>query len=240
MDKIDRLPWYDNYILLLEGKKYAEASIEDLENPVKQLQRVKKFFNNLGADYTKNTILTQAEAKISLSNKGDDSRLSQLKREVKVGIVIENAVRLQDDDSIKEMLIYKDDKRYEQLIKQLMFYIGISRIKVDPLHKRNGSNKTSLEEAYDAILKKYPPNGPSELFRSEGVNYYIYYFQCLRDCIKQNMDKPIFVELCGKVQDRCYNARLMLNNFTHDIYIADGVERILSEVSDLDEIVKSF
>lgn len=43
MNVIDRLPWHDNYILILEGKRIAEKDIEDLENPEKQFQRIKNF-----------------------------------------------------------------------------------------------------------------------------------------------------------------------------------------------------
>ena len=64
MNVIDRLPWHDNYILILEGKRIAEKDIEDLENPEKQFQRIKKFYENLGADYSKNNWLTQVEEDI--------------------------------------------------------------------------------------------------------------------------------------------------------------------------------
>jgi hypothetical protein len=83
MNVIDRLPWHDNYILILEGKRIAEKDIEDLENPEKQFQRIKKFYENLGADYSKNNWLTQVEEDISLTRNGEEGRLVQLKNEVK-------------------------------------------------------------------------------------------------------------------------------------------------------------
>ena len=48
MSIIEKLPWYDDYILVLEGSRISEKEIEDLENPEKQLQRIKKFYENLG------------------------------------------------------------------------------------------------------------------------------------------------------------------------------------------------
>lgn len=237
MDRIERLPWYDSYMLLMEEKKHAEIDIDDLENPEKQLKRVIKFFDNLGADYAKNKLIVQTEANISLSNKGKDSRLSQLKREVRAGSAIENAVRLQDDESIRTMLIYKDDEHYKQLIQQLMFYIGVSKVKDNPLDKRMGSYKTIMEEAYDAILKRYPPSGEISLFKSEGVDYYIYYFECLQECIKQRNKRSEFGELCDKVRERCYNARLMFNNYAQDIYVAGDIEKILLEISNLEGLL---
>ncbi len=79
MNVIDRLPWHDNYILILEGKRIAEKDIEDLENPEKQFQRIKKFYENLGADYSKNNWLTQVEEDISLTRNGEEGRTCSTK-----------------------------------------------------------------------------------------------------------------------------------------------------------------
>lgn len=93
MDMIEKLPWYGNYNTILEDRRIAEKSIEDLENSEKHLLRVKKFYKNLGADYKKNNWIVQAEEDISVKNKAEYSRLSQLKREVRLCNIIENAVQ---------------------------------------------------------------------------------------------------------------------------------------------------
>lgn len=221
------MPWYDNYMLILEGKRNAEKEIEDLENPEKQLQRVKKFYQNLGADYSKNIFLLQVEEDITISNKGENSRLSQLKREVKIGTVMENAVRNQDDVSIAALNACKEDELYKPLIKKIMFYIGVSKVEKEPQF---------IKRAYDAVYKTYPLDRTA-LFSEEGVHYYSYYFHCLQSCIKRYRDQPSFEDVKSKVKDRCYNARLLFSGYRSDMYISDDVENILSEIAEVEELL---
>lgn len=220
MSVIEKLPWYDDYNLVLEGGRIAEKGIEDLENPEKQLQRVKKFYKNLGADYSKNNWIVQVEEDISITNKGEDSRLSQLKREVEFGNILENAVQKQDDASISALNIYKEDDLYRQLIRRVMFYIGVSKVKKEP---------EFIKKAYDGIYKTYPLEKASS-FADEGVYYFIYYFQCLQVLIKKHKGRVSYDEIRDQIRDRCYNAKLMLNRYSTDIYLADEVQLILSEI----------
>lgn len=217
---IEKLPWYDDYIFILEGRRIAEKGIEDLENPEKQLQRIKKFYKNLGADYSKNNLLVQVEEKISNTNKGKDSRLRQLKREVRFGSILESAVQKQDDESIVALNIYKDNELYKQLIRKVMFYIGVSKVKKEP---------EFIKKAYDGVYKTYSLKNVS-LFVDEGVYYYIYYFQCLQILIKEHKGRVSYDEICAQIRDRCYNAKLMLNRYSTDMYLADEVQLILFEV----------
>lgn len=224
---IEKLPWYENYNRTLERRRIAEKGIEDLENPEKQLQRVKKFYKNLGADYTKNSWLAQVEQDISMTNRGEDSRLSQLKREVKFGNILENAVQKQDDESISALNMYKKDELYAQLIKRIMFYIGVSKVKKEPDY---------IKKAYDAIYKAYPLEKAS-IFADEGVFYYIYYFKCLQILIKKYKGSVSYDDVKGQVKDRCYNAKLMLNRYSTDIYLADEVQLILSEIEAVEDML---
>lgn len=224
---IEKLPWYDSYILILEGRRAAEKGINDLENPEKQLQRVKKFYKNLGADYSKNHWLAQAEEEISVLNKGEDSRFSQLKQEVKFGTVLENAVQKQDDESIRALCVYKDDELYVQLINQIMFYIGVSKVKKEP---------EFIKKAYDGIYKTYSLERAA-LFAKEGVYYYIYYFQCLQVLIKKYKKRASYEDVCMLIKDRCYNAKLMLNRYQSDMYLEDEVSMILSEIEAVEELL---
>lgn len=225
---IEKLPWYGDYNLILEGRRIAEKGIEDLENPEKQLQRVKKFYKNLGADYTKNNWLAQVEEDISLTNKGEDSRLSQLKREVKFGNILENAVQKQDDESINALNLYKEDDFYKPLIKKIMFYIGVSKAKREP---------DFIKKAYDGVYKTYSLEKAS-LFANEGVFYYVYYFQCLQVLIKKHKGRVSYDDIKIQIQDRCYNARLMFNRYSTDIYLADEVQLILSEIEAVESALK--
>lgn len=217
---IEKLPWYDDYNLILEGRRIAEKDIEDLENPEKQLQRVKKFYKNLGADYTKNNWLAQVAEDISMTNKGEDCRLSQLRREVKFGNILENAVQKQDDESISALNMYKEDDLYKQLIKKIMFYIGVSKVKKEP---------DFIKKAYEGVYKTYPLEKAS-IFADEGVFYYVYYFQCLQVLIKKYKERVSYDDIKIQIQDRCYNAKLMLNRYSTDMYLADEVQLILSEI----------
>ncbi len=227
MDMIEKLPWYGNYNTILEDRRIAEKSIEDLENSEKHLLRVKKFYKNLGADYKKNNWIVQAEEDISVKNKAEYSRLSQLKREVRLCNIIENAVQKQDDESISFLNLYKDDDIYKQLIKNIMFYIGVSKVKNEP---------DFIKKAYDGIYKTYPLENIS-LFADEGVFYYVYYFQCLHILIKNYKGRISYDDIKTRIQDRCYNARLMLNSYSIDNYLVDEKKLILSEIAAVEDIL---
>lgn len=226
MDIVEKLPWYDDYIRVLEGKRISEKEIEDLENPEKQLQRVKKFYENLGADYLKNSWIIEAEEHIVFTNKGEDSRLSQLMRDVKFGNVLENAVQKQDDESVRALNFYKDNELYRQLIRRIMFYIGVSKAKKEP---------EFIKKAYDGVYKAYPLEKASS-FTDEGVYYFVYYFQCLQVLIKKHKGRISYEEIRSQIRDRCYNAKLMLNRYSADIYLAKEVQLILFEI----EVVESM
>lgn len=224
---IEKLPWYDDYILVLEGRRISEKEIEDLENPEKQLQRVKKFYKNLGADYLKNNWVVQAEEHIVTMNKGEHSRLSQLKREVKFTNALENAVQKQDDESIHALNIYKDNELYRQLIRRVMFYIGVSKAKKEP---------EFIKKAYDGVYKTYPLEKASA-FADEGVYYFVYYFQCLQVLIKKHKGRVSYEDIRNQIRDRCYNAKLMLNRYSTDMYLADEVQLILSEIEAVESVL---
>lgn len=228
MDRVEKLPWYSNYILLTEGKKNAEKEIEDLENPEKQLQRVKKFYSNIGADYSKNQLVAQVEADLTLLTKGSNSRLSQLKEEVKIGNVIEAAVTKQDADSISALNAYRDSETYKELVKQIMFFIGVSKVKREP---------EFIRKAYDAIYKTYPMEKLT-LFEDEGAYYFIFYFQCLQECIKRYQELSDYYTVQEEAHMRCYNAKLMFNRYRDDIYVANKVEMILAEIERTEEVLE--
>lgn len=220
MNIIERLPWYDDYNLILEGRRIAKEGIEDLENPEKQLEKVKNFYKNLGADYLKNNWLVQVEEGISMTNRGEDSRLSQFKREVKFGNILESAVQKQDDESIKALNNYRGEDIYKQFIRKIMFYIGVSKVKKEPEY---------IKKAYDGIYKTYSLENASS-FVKEGVYYFVYYFQCLQILIKKHKGRVSYDEIRDQVKDRCYNAKLMLNRYSTDMYLADEVQMIMAEI----------
>ena len=117
--------------IILSERRSIEKEIENLENPEKELQRIKKFYANLGADYSKNNWLAQLDEKISITNRGANSRLNQLRRAVKFSNTLEMAVTKQDKESINSLFMYEDDEEYAELIKSVKFYLGVTQVKKD-------------------------------------------------------------------------------------------------------------
>lgn len=224
MEMIEKMPWYDTYMLLTEGKKAAEKEIEELENPEKQLQRVKKFYQNLGADYVRNQWLAQAEDDIIHLNCGQNSRLSQLKHEVRLGTAVEDAVVKQDDESIAALYAYKEDEAYRLLVNQIMFYIGVSKA---------GTDIDYIEKSCTAVMKKYSPDSTA-LFIQEGVYYYIYYLQCLQSFLKRYRMHPLFERVRQLAGGRCMNLKLLLHSYREDAYIGKEVDEIFKEIANVE------
>ena len=228
MDIIEKLPWYDEYNFILEGRRIAQKGIEDLENPQRQLQRVKKFYKNLGADYSKNIWMIQAEEDITITDKEEAGRLGELKRKVEFGDTLESAVQQQDDESISALNRYKNDDLYKQLVRKIMFYIGVSKVRKE---------LDFIKKAYDGICKLYPLENAS-VFAGEGVYYFVYYFQCLQILIKKYTGRESYGDIKNQVQDRCYNARLMMNTYSVDIYLADEVKSVLDEIEAVEAMLR--
>lgn len=225
MGIVEKLPWYNDYTLVIEGRRLAEQGIEDIENPEKQLQRIKKLYKSIGAEYSKNSWIIKAEEDLNAANDGENSRLAQLKREVKFATAIENALQKQDDQSLTALCAYKDDERYKHLIKSVMFYIGVSKTKSDP---------EFIQKAYKGISDMYSPDKIS-LFVEEGTYYYLYYFQCLKTLNEKYRGRASYNEVCAKIKDRCYNARLMFNGYIDDIYVSEQIKLIMAEIASVEE-----
>ena len=115
-------------------------------------------------------------------------------------------------------------ERHISVVKKIMFYVGVCRVKSDP---------DLIEKAGTAIMNRYTPL-KATLFADEGVHYYIFYLQCLLLCLKQYRNHSQYEQVKAKVSDRCMNLKLMLGRYTDDPYIANEVKSILMGVSDLE------
>jgi hypothetical protein len=230
MGIIEKLPWYEDYVLVLEERRNIEKSIEDLENPAKQLERIKKFYKNVGADYLKNSWLVQVENDISATNKGEDSRLNQLKKAVKFANALESAVQMQDEESIGVISSYLKDEQYGTLARCVWPYIGVSKVKKE---------KDYISEAYSGICRKYPLEN-IVLFHKEGVHYFIYYFQCLQSILENNRGLSEYNEISSLVKGRCLNAKLMLGKYSTDDCIEEEIAQILEEVSKTESLISEM
>ena len=140
---------------------------------------------------------------------------------MKFANILEEAVQKQDDQSLTALCSYKDDDSYRQLIKNVMFYIGVSKTQKDP---------EFVLKAYKGISDTYSLDKVS-LFVEEGVYYYIYYFQCLQHLNEKYVGRANYDEVRSKIKDRCYNAKLMFNSYLKDMYISEQVGLILNEIT---------
>ena len=224
----EKLPWYETYIRILDGRSDVERQINDIEVPVKKLQRIKKFFENIGADYTKNAYVTQTEAEIAGSEGNSQAELERLKREVRFADALEKAVTKLDEPSIEILKSYMSDDRYGLFIKNdIFFYIGVSMTEKDISY---------IRKAYDGIYYKYPISDTVR-FTDEGQYYYLYYFQCLKSLIRRYRDTEYFNMVCADARERCYNARLMFSSCLNDTYLSYGAKLILGEIQEIEELL---
>ena len=100
----------------------------------------------------------------------------------------------------------KYDKGYGDLVKKIMFYVGVCRVKSDP---------ELIEKAGTAIMNRYDPL-QATLFSDEGVHYYIFYLHCLQVCLKRYRNHSQYEQVKYKVSDRCMNIKLKLSRYTDD------------------------
>lgn len=228
MDRMENLPWYKNYMLILEQKQTAEKEIEDFENSEKQLQRIKRFYQKIGAACSKNQWISKEDDAIALSNREETGRLSQLKSMVDIGTVLEKVVQIQDDESINALLKYINDERYNQLIQRIMFFLEVSKAKQNPDY---------FKQAYNAVYHTYPLNNMI-LFKEEGVYYYLYYFQCLQSCMESNRNGSSYEKVCSMVKERLNEAKAIFNHYLSDKYLSKEAEMVFSKIYEVEALLK--
>lgn len=221
---IEKLPFYDEYLMLLEGGRLAEKEIEDMKNPEKKFQKMKKFYENLGADYTKNHWMAEIGENLEYLTKGEDSRLSQLKRTIQFRDVLKNAVEKQDKDSIMNLYSYINNENYGKIVRTTMFFLGVSQAKAD---------RSYIDRACKEIVNRYTPSRVA-LFNEYGCYYYLYYLQCLKIYLKTHVD-----DFEGKKQigDRCLNLKLMFRPYYKDMFVGDKVVEIIKGVLEVEKMI---
>ncbi len=221
------MPWYGELALVEEGRKTAEKTIDELENPKKQFLRLKSFYSSLGADYSRNQWMQTEERELGETNWADEDQLNSLKREVRFSKAVETVLTSANEESIKELCYFRDDSLYKNLVRKILFYIGISKIEEDG---------ADIERAYEGLMKQYPYSNRA-LFLDEGVYYYKYYIQCLGQCIRNFKQKPSYADIASRVQDRILNMRLSANAYADDIYIGSKISEVLMSLNELQERV---
>lgn len=212
---IKKLPWYNDYLMIQGSLTTIEKELDVLKKPEKHFNEIKTFYQEIGADYTKNEYLKNED------NREPSGRIAELEYTLKISNAIINAVEQQDDKSISALISFGNDGQYGNLMKQIKFYIGISKIKEEP---------ALITDAYDAIVEKYPLN-EIDLFRKEGAYYYLYYFQCVRFCV-QNCYSHSFHQ---DVKNCCCNARQMFRHYLSDESLKRYSEILLSEISAIEK-----
>ncbi len=219
------MPWYGELALVEEGRKSAEKTIDELENPKKQFSRLKSFYSSLGADYSRNKWMQTEEKELENTDWADKDQLNSLKREIRFSKAVETVLISANEESIKELCFFRDDSLYKNLVKKILFYIGISKIEEDGV---------DIERAYEGLMKQYPYSNRA-LFLEEGVYYYKYYIQCLEQCLRNFNQKPTYADIVSRAQDRILNMRLSANEYVNDIYIGSKISEILMLLNELQE-----
>lgn len=219
------MPWYGELALVEEGRKSAEKTIDELENPKKQFVRLKSFYSSLGADYTRNKWMQAEEKNLGETDWADKDQLDGLKREVRFSKAVEAVLVSANEESIKELCVFREDSMYKSLVRKILFYIGISKIEEDG---------ADIERAYEGIIKQYPYSNRA-LFLDEGVYYYKYYIQCLGQCLRNHKEKSTYIDIASRVQDRILNMRLSANAYIDDIYIGAKISEIIMSLNELQE-----
>ena len=108
-----------------------------------------------------------------------------------------------------------------------MFYLGVSRVKTDP---------EFIEKAFAAINKKYPIDRIAD-FTEEGAYYYVYYFQCIQSLINNYKEKDGYKEIENRIEDLCFNTRLMLKGYETDIYLKETFQNIITEIEKIQSML---
>ena len=196
------MPWYDSYLLIIEGKERAEQELEEALEPKLKNESVKRFFESIGADYTKNELVT---AEINRASEeayaGDITK--QYRDEINLANALEGAVTRLDYDSIKKLTYFREDPQYGDLISQIMFYIGIKKIETDYSY---------ITKAYNAIILKYPMHNLGA-FISGGEKYYIQYWESVKVCVENEQSSPNFPTIRGMVSEGIMNYQLMARQY---------------------------
>lgn len=216
----EKLPWYNTYTLIMDDRAAAINELETVGNPESQFQKIKKFYDNIGADCSKNYWIKEYNKGLGLD---DTEKLDKLQKIIKFGYVVDTAIRNQDNDSIGELYAYRDNEQYKEFIKQLMFYLGVAKAQTDIQY---------IDKAYTAISRTYPINNLM-LFKKEGAYYYEFYLLSLKICLSAYENEPDYkTEVYTKVDNYC-------KKISNDLepYISNGI--IWNEVQMLQDRIAS-
>ena len=162
-----------------------------------------------------------------MTNKGENSRLNQLRKTVRRAGIVVDAVEKQDVESLKALDETSSSEIDSNLVNQIIFYAAVCR---------DGSDPEFIEDAGIAIMNLYDPMAVTS-FLDEGVHYCIFYLQCLQTCLERYRKDRRYEKVKDKVLDRCMNIKLRLGGYRGDLDIGDAVERILAEVSRTEKLL---
>ncbi|WP_026522722.1 hypothetical protein [Butyrivibrio sp. VCB2001] len=223
---INDMPWYDSYIMIIEGRARAEQELKEATEPRLKNESVKRFFDSIGADYQKNELVTEEINRASEMAYYDDVT-KQYRDEINFANALEKAVTEMDYDSIKKLSYYREDPQYGNLISQVMFYIGLKKIENDHSYILN---------AYLGLTAKYPMSDIGK-FLSEGSKYYIQYWKSVRECVKNERNSSNFPMIRGIVNERIMNYQLMFNQYTSVVGYNSFINESRALISSISELI---
>ena len=221
---IGKMPWYYDYLMLTDSIELFEKELEELNNPQKQYDKVERFYKNLGADALKNPWVDSEKDNLEKSTSQLDERGAYIRQEIKVGKTFKNAVETQTDESLQALVAYKQDPKYTELINQILFYVGINKVRTDSEY---------IDKAYQGLLHRYPLEKVVK-FTEEGKYYYREYIDAIMDCLtkfESHMDYPVIKE---KIQDKIINLRLMFGKCQENPYYEDSVNSLFELLASIE------
>jgi hypothetical protein len=213
IDLIRQMPWYEEYLWM---KEHSEIDESELDTPQMQLQRVKDFFEKVGAEPSKNAWIAEEENRISSIEEDHSSR----KTMAGFANIVDWVIRDNDPQAIAQLKSYRNDERFTSVISAVMFYVGVSMVK---------TNRSYTAQAYNAIKTRYPITNTS-LFIKEGMYYYILFFRNVRELLEANKGTDLFYMIQRDVDARIRDAWQLLSKYETDEVLGQSIRLVQTEI----------
>ncbi len=223
------MPWYDYYLMILEGRDRAKDELAAINTPKQKLESVIKFYESIDANYEKNRILAEQANDLSETMSEEDDVAKQYKEDILVADCLEKALNTMDDESFQVVTRYRSNPKYSDLISQILFYLGIRKIETDPNY---------IVKAYNALINKFNMQNISE-FLDGGAKYYIQYWESVGICVKKYYKAGNICEIESIVNERLFNFKLILQQYSRVEIYASFIEKVREHIDEIEKYIES-
>lgn len=125
----ESLSWYNDYQSIIKKAHTASSEIEAILNREEKFNSIKNFYEEIGADYSKNNWLIKEEEEI---NGIKSSEFPPLEADIKFASLLQNALLHQDDLNVNALKYYVNNINYigyEKFLKKIFYYIHVQQLK---------------------------------------------------------------------------------------------------------------